>query len=118
VFRSAVLGGKPDVDYVKFVIKPTNHEAALELWFGGMASHPDPPTEILRSSASFTQTKLLNMDGTEIGLDTKGTKPDKSRWHRFGVWAEGAVYENASAEEAALFDQIIISACLIPYPTH
>src|SRR5260221_13731177 len=46
-----ILGGKPDVDYVKFVIKPTNHDAALALWFGGMAFNPDPP-EALRNSAS------------------------------------------------------------------
>jgi len=113
-----ISGGKPDVDYVKFVIKATNHEAALALWFGGMAFHPDPPGETRRSSASFTQTKLLNMDGTEIGLDSRGRKRDTSIWRWFGVWAEGAEYENASAEDAALFDKIIDSACLIPNPNH
>src|ERR1700733_11329586 len=35
-----IFGGKPDVDYVKFVIKPTNQEATLTLWFGAMAFHP------------------------------------------------------------------------------
>lgn len=113
-----ILGGKPDEDYVKFVIKPNKHEAALVLWFGGMAFHPDPPGETIRTSVSFTQTKLLNPNGTEIGLDSRGKKGDKSNWRWLGVWAEGGDYENASAEDARLFDQILDSACLIPYPSH
>lgn len=113
-----ILGGKPDVDYVKFVIKPSKHEAALVLWFGPMAFHPDPPGETIRTSASFTQTKLLKPDGTEIGLDSRGDKGDKSIWRWFGIGSEGGEYENASAENTALFDQILDSACLIPYPNH
>ena len=109
-----ILGGKPDVDYVKFVIERTSHGAVLALWFGGMAFHPDPPGETLLSSASLTQTKLLDMEGTEIGLDSRGRKRDQSSWRWFGVLTEGAVYKDASAEDAALFDQIIDSACLIP----
>jgi hypothetical protein len=113
-----LLGGKPDVDYVKFVIKPNKHEAALVLWFGPMAFHPDPPAETTRSSDTFTQSKLLNPDGEEIGLDSKGTKRDKGSWRWFGVWTEGGEYENASPGDAALFDRILDSACLIPYPKH
>jgi len=113
-----ILGGKPDVDYVKFIIKPDKHEAALVLWFGGMAFHPDPPGETIRASASLTQTKLLNLEGREIGLDSKGKKHDQSSWRWFGILAEGGEYESASPEDAALFDRILDSACLIPYPNH
>jgi hypothetical protein len=113
-----VLGGQPDVDYIKFVIKPKKHNAALILWFGPMAFHPDPPAETTRSSDTFTQNKLLNPDGDEIGLDSKGTIRNKGRWRWFGVLAEGGEYENVLPEDAALFDQILDSACLIPYPRH
>src|SRR5256885_17049538 len=37
-----ILGGKPDVDYVKFVIKPVHGDAALVVWFGGMAFDSKP----------------------------------------------------------------------------
>jgi hypothetical protein len=83
-----------------------------------MAFHPDPPGEMTRSSDSLTQRKVLNPDGDEIGLDSKGTKRDKGGWRWFGVWAEGGEYENAPPEDAALFDRILDSACLIPYPRH
>jgi hypothetical protein len=82
-----------------------------------MAFHPDPPADTLKASMTFTQTKLVNRDGNEIGLDSRGKRDDQRSWRWLGVWAEGAVYENASPEDAALFDQIIDSACLVPYPT-
>lgn len=110
------LGGKLDVDYVKFVIKPTNHEASLVLSFGGMAFRPEPPYEMLRNSASSTQTKLLDVRGHKIGLDSRGINRDKSRWRWLGVASEGATYEDASAEDAVLFDRIIDSACVVAYP--
>lgn len=113
-----ILGGKPDVDYVKFIVKPEKHDAALVLWFGGMAFHPDPPGDTIRISATLTQTKLLSLDGHEIGLDSKGKKHDQSSWRWFGVYSEGGKYENASTEDAELFDQILDSACLIPYLNH
>lgn len=84
-----ILGGKPDVDYVKFIIKPNRHESALVLWFGGMAFDPRPPGEIVRTSEGFIQTKLLSPDGAEIGLDSRGKKHDMSRWRWFGIWSEG-----------------------------
>jgi hypothetical protein len=83
-----------------------------------MEFHPNPPGETLSSSASYTQTKLLNIDGTEIGLDSRGKKRDKSSWRWFGVSAVGAVYENASVEDAVIFDQIIDSASMIPNPNY
>jgi hypothetical protein len=112
-----ILGGDPDVDYVKFVIKPADHDTALVLWFGPYALTPEPKQEQLKSSAEFTQTKVVNSDGTAIGLDTRGKNHDNTTWRRFAVWLEGAVYENASASDAALFDRVIESACVVPHPS-
>jgi hypothetical protein len=111
-----ILGGKPDVDYVKFVIRLVDGNAALALWFGGMAFDPQPSAEQVKDSVTFRQAKVVASDGTEIGLDSRGQKPDRTLWRHFGVRAEGAEYNNASHQEAALFDSIIDTACLVPYP--
>jgi hypothetical protein len=111
-----VLRGRPDVDYVRFAIKPNDADVTLVLEFGGMAMSPEPGRETLNTSASFTQTKLLDSKGATIGIDSRGETHEHTRWRRFTIGAEGAVYENVSAAHAALFDQIVESACLIPYP--
>ena len=111
-----ILGGKPDVDYVKFVIRPVRGDAALVLWFGGMAFNPEPRGEQVKRSVTFSQAKVVTSDGTEIGLDSRGKNPDTTAWRHFGVRAEGAEYDNASDRDAALFDKAIETACLVPYP--
>lgn len=111
-----ILGGKPDVDYVKFVIKPVDVEAALVLWFGGMAFNPEPRGEQVRRSATFRQAKVVVHDGTEVGLDSRGQYPDATTWRHFGVGSEGAEYDNASDRDAALFDKVIETACFTRYP--
>ena len=110
-----ILGGKPDVDYVKFVIRPVQGNAALVLWFGGMAFNPQPEAEQVKGSVTFRQAKVVASNGTEIGLDSRGQKTDTTLWRHFGVWAEGAEYDNASSHDAALFDGVIETACLVPY---
>jgi hypothetical protein len=105
-----------DVDYVKFVIKPNKHKSVLVLWFGYAAFSPHPPSGIIRASATFNQTKLLGPDGIEIGLDSRGKKHNGTTWRWFRVVGQGGEYEDAFTEEAALFDQIVNSACIIPYP--
>jgi hypothetical protein len=58
-------------------------------------------------------------EGGRIGLDTVGHVPDGKMWRQMAVLGEGgARYQDISPENAALFDQIINSACLIPYPEH
>jgi hypothetical protein len=86
------------------------------LWFGGMAFDPQPRGEQVKSSVTFRQSKLVGSDGTQRGLDSRGQKTDTTRWRHFGVGAEGAEYDNASNHEASLFDNIIETACLVPYP--
>jgi hypothetical protein len=111
-----ILGGKPDVDYVKFVLRPVHGNAALVLWFGGMAFNAQPGGEQTKGSVTFRQAKVVAPDGTEIGLDSRGQKPDTTFWRHFGVRTEGAEYDNASDRDAAMFDNIIETACLVPYP--
>ena len=83
-----------------------------------MAFHPDPPGDLMSTSSSVKQTTLLDTKGNEIGLDSKGIKSDQSHWRWFGVLSEGGEYKNAPPEDAALFDRILESACLSPYPSH
>jgi len=113
-----IVGGKPDVDYVKFVVKPVGEEAALALWFDPTAFNSEPESEKMRQSITFNQEKVVVPDGTAIGLDSRGENPDKTHWRHFGVLSEGAEYDNASNTEAAFFDKIIDTACRVPYPEH
>jgi hypothetical protein len=107
-----ILGGKPDVDYVRFVIKPNDRDVRLVLWFGPYALKQEPERETLETSATFTQTKLLGSDGATIGLDSRGQYHNNTKWRHFAIGAQGAVYESVSPADATLFDQIIESACL------
>jgi hypothetical protein len=56
-------------------------------------------------------------DGTERGLDSRGEYNDTTLWRHFGVGAEGAEYYHASKRDAGFFDNIIETACLVPYPS-
>lgn len=111
-----VLGGKVDVDYVKYVIKPKNRGAALALWFGGMALSQKPDQQLLSASSNVTQAKIVDPSKEVIGLDSRGLLKDGSNWRQFVVHSEGAIYVKVSPEDSVLFDQIISSACWIPYP--
>jgi hypothetical protein len=111
-----ILGGKPDVDYVKFLIRPVQGDAVLVLWFGGMAFSPQPKGEQVQHSVTSSQATVIASDGTEIGLDSRGQNPDTTAWRHFGVRTEGAEYDHAPERDAALFNNIIETACLAPYP--
>lgn len=111
------MGGKPDVDYVRFVIKPNKSKATLALWFGPMALSREPDKDIVKTSDYFSQTNLLDLDGAPIGLDTLGQKRDRTRWRHFTIPGKGgAVYTEVLISDSALFDTIIESACLVPFP--
>lgn len=60
------------------------------------------------------QMKLVNSDGMDVGVDSRGRKQDGTVWRHFAVGLEGAEYDKLSGTEAELFDQIIESACLVP----
>jgi hypothetical protein len=112
-----ILGGKPDVDYVKYVIKSKekNSKSWLELWFGPYAMPGEPDEDQFLHSADFSQRNVTFPDGAPIGIDTSGHMSDGTSWRQMGgVLGSGARYI-ASANEANLFDKIINSACLTPY---
>jgi hypothetical protein len=111
-----VLGGKPDVDYVRYVIKPNKGESYLNLWFGPYSISTEPDDEQLVESADFTQRNLVSVRGEVLGMDSSGRLSSGLIWRHTGAFGSGAVYRNASKEEALLFNQIINSICTVPYP--
>jgi hypothetical protein len=111
-----VLGGKPDVDYVRYVIKPNKGESYLELWFGPYAFSTEPDDEQFVESVGFSQRNLVSLNGEAMGKDSWGQLKRGLSWRHTGGLGSGATYRNANKEEAHLFDQIINSICTVPYP--
>jgi hypothetical protein len=112
-----VSGGKPDVDYVEYVIKPNKGEAYLELWFGRNAFSAEPDDEQFVESVSFSQRNLLTSNGETMGEDSWGQLKSGLSWRHTGGLGSGARYRDANKDEAHLFDQIIDSICMVPHPT-
>ena len=115
-----ISGGKPDVDYVVYVVKPNGSSAHLELWFGPYAIDLDPEDDLFINSSSFTQRNVTNSRGV-IGRDSSGHLRSGGSWRQIavvGAGAGGARYRDANPEDAALFDQVVNSICQIPYPEH
>jgi len=114
-----ILGGKPDVDYVRYLVKAKTSKATLELWFGPYAMNMDPDDELIIDSAAFAERNVLNAKREVIGKDSWGHLPDGTAWRQTAVIAEGgARYRNASPENVELFDQVINSICDIPSLSH
>lgn len=111
-----VLGGKPDVDYVRYVIKPNNGESYLNLWFGPMSISTEPDDQQFVESVDFSQRNLASAKGAVIGMDSWGRLSGGLSWRHTAAFESGAVYRNADKESAALFDQIINSICAVDYP--
>lgn len=107
-----VLGGKPDVDYVRWVLRPKSAAVSLELWFGLNAMSVTPPEEQLIGAASFSMRNVVLEDGGgAVGVDAVGTSGG-GRWRHFAsIGAGGARYKDATDEEAKLFDAVIDTGC-------
>jgi hypothetical protein len=111
-----ILGGKPDVDYVRYVIKPKSGEAILELWFGPYAINTDPDDDMFINSAKFGQRNIVTPDGGVVGKDSWGELAGGAIWRQTAVVAEGgSVYRSASPQVADLFNQLVDSICEVPY---
>lgn len=110
-----VLDGKPDTDYVRYVIKPKKGDSFLALWFGPYAIPSEPEDEQFLNSSTFSQRNLVAVGGGALGADTWGQSKNGLSWRHTGTMGSGAIYQNASKEEAQLFDQIINSICTVPY---
>jgi hypothetical protein len=106
-------GGKTDVDYVRWVIKPKSGTSYLAVWFGPYAFSSDPGDQLFLDSVSFSERTV---SGERWGIDISGELRTGARWrHTYIGPGDGAEYKASPADVAAL-DQIINSACYIPLP--
>ena len=64
-----VLGGEPDVDYVRYVIKPKTGDGYLEFWFGPTAMSPDPDKELLENSVGTQKRKTKENTQVQIARE-------------------------------------------------
>jgi hypothetical protein len=115
--KAKVLGGKPDVDYVMYLIRPVKGGGSLQFWFGPYAMDSEPDDEQFLDSSTFTQRYVVNPKGEPVGEDNWGRSKSGGNWRRTAVFISGgATYKDANAQDAALFDQIINSVCVTPFP--
>lgn len=105
-----VLGGKPDVDYVEWVLQAKGTKVGVELWFGPYAISLLPYDEQLIGADTFSMRNIALENIGEIGIDTKGTTGGK-HWRHFAIVGSGVRYQDADDEQAKLFDTVIESAC-------
>jgi hypothetical protein len=104
-------GGETDVDYRRYVIRPSGGDSVLELWFGSYAMGGTPADDMFVGSTTFRQRFVLTSKAEIVGVDSWGTLKNGAHWRQMAVVAEGAIYRNATAKDAALFDAIINGAC-------
>jgi hypothetical protein len=110
-------GGKPDVDYVRYVIKPRAGESWLEFWFGPYAMSTEPDDEQFVNSVDFSQRNVEASKGKSFGIDSSGRFANGRRWRQTAILGQGgARYLDAAETDANLFDRIIDSICLVPHP--
>ena len=115
--EAKILGGKPDVDYVRYAIKPRAGKSYLELWFGVYATDLDANDDQFIDSVEFAERNVVFPDGSLVGKDSSGLLHSGRRWRHTSVLGQGAAsYRAATEEDAKMFDQIISSICYVPYP--
>ena len=110
-----IVGGEPDVDYVRYSVRRRGAKAYLQLWFGPSAMSMDPDDSEFINATVFQQRNVVRPDGAGAGLDSWGRSSDGSNWRQTAVSFEGAIYKAAPPEDSELFDRIINSLCEIPY---
>jgi hypothetical protein len=112
-----ILGGKADVDYVRYVIKSRTGGGYLELWFGPYAMNSQPDDDLFIHSINFQQRNVVDASGGRMGMDSSGKLESGEVWRQTFVISEGARYRTG-ADNVELFNRIIDSACYVPYPEH
>jgi hypothetical protein len=103
--------GTTDVDYVRHLIESKARKSILEIWFGPYAMDGYPADDTFINSSVFRERHVLSARGEIIGLDSWGTWKNGRRWRQVSIASEGAVYRDATPEDADLFDRVINSAC-------
>lgn len=111
-----IFGGSPDVDYVRYVVKPDKSDSYLELWFGPYSISTEPDEEQFRDSVDFSQRNLVSAKGNVVGMDSWGWVSKGLKWRHAGAFGSGAIYRDADKEFAILFDKIIESICWTDFP--
>lgn len=110
-----ILGGKTDVDHVRYLVKSKTGDAYLELWFGPFAISTEPRDEDFVSSTEFSQRQIVVPNLGAVGTDSWGERHDREKWRQTVIaGAGGSRYRATRPEDVALFDQIVNSICLIP----
>ena|SRR6185437_6714157 len=117
VHDATIKGGKPDTDYIKYVIRLKKGKSYLEFWFGPYALPSEPDDEQFVNSSDFAQRNLVIVGGG-TGMDSFGHLRNGSSWRQTVVLGGGgAVYQHALPDEASIFNRIIDSICTVPYPS-
>lgn len=111
-----IFGGRPDVDYVRYVVKPDKSDSYLELWFGPYSISTEPDDEQFLDSVGFSQRNLVSAKGDVVGMDSWGWVSKRLKWRHAAAFGSGAVYRDADKESAVLFDKIIDSICWTDSP--
>jgi hypothetical protein len=112
-----IQGGKWDVDYVVYRItaKKDTQPHPLELWFGVYAISGEPDDQQITDSVTFRQRNIVIPDHGVSGVDTRGQWRAGGNWRHTAMAAQGgAIYRDASPQEAAFYDRIIDSLCFVP----
>jgi hypothetical protein len=109
-------GGKPDVDYVRYVVASRKRNSFLQLWFGPYSLHQQPDDRFFADSENFSQRDIVNSEGLAIGLESRGVFKNGQAWHWTVIGSEGANYDGARPEDVQLFDRIVDSVCRTEYP--
>ena len=114
-----VAGGKPDVDYVRYVLRTKTGASYMELWFGGFTLQTAPDDDLIVASTGISQRNIrtASVNAPFVGVDSSGHLRSGGLWRWTAILGRGGgVYRNASAQDAPIFDQIINSMCFVPDP--
>jgi hypothetical protein len=112
---TTLSGGKTDVDYVVWTVKPRNSNSELQFWFGPYAISTFADDEDFLNSTAFSERDIIYPGVGTLGLDSRGELKNGEKWRQTVVAGEGgARYKAKTAEDALLFDKIIDSICMIP----
>jgi len=111
-------------EHIKKVLNETglgNHPIVIlrllvEFWFGPYAIKLDPTDDLFVSSKDFTQ-RYLTVAAGPIGLDSSGYLGTGGMWRQTVIFGSGAIYRDATPEDAKIFDEIMNRVCFVPYPT-
>jgi len=106
----------PPIDARHFWITPRNSKSGLKISYDSQSNDVVLDRE-RASSARIVKRIIVDDHGRSVGEDDWGYLDPERRWRRarFQGWVQ-AEYGFVNEEEAALFDQIINSACLLPGP--